>query len=152
MKNITSICIYICLLFSSINSYAETKNKPYGLQFVEMYANEVLAKNYAKQLKQRIFELYPTYKTQDQDVEKWLTALFSSGQFNVLLALNYKKLFTEAEFKELLKFYQSDIGKKFMKVAPKMSAMSADVAGKMVQNKFTELKRYLDKEKNKAAQ
>jgi len=140
------IMLIVSFLLLSFN-VSSKEAKPYGLQFVEMYADEVLATNYAKQLKGRIFELYPAYRTQEKDVERWLTTLFTSGQFNVLLALNYKKIFTETEFKELLAFYQSDTGKKFMKITPKMSAMSADVAGKLVQSKFTELKRYLDKSK-----
>lgn len=134
----------VSFLLLSFNVSAK-EAKPYSLQFVEMYASEVLAINYAKQLKQRIFELYPAYKTQDQDVEKWLENIFTSGQFNVLLALNYKKMYSEQEFKELLAFYRSSTGQKFLKLAPQMSAISADVAGKLIQSKFTELKVYLDK-------
>jgi len=142
----------IVSLFMLSFNVSSKEIKPYGLQFVEMYADQVLAASYEKQLKKRICELYPDYKTQEKDVEQWLMTLFRSGQFNVLLALNYKRLFTEPEFKELLAFYQSDTGKKFMKIAPQMSAMSADVAGKLVQSKFTDLKLYLDKEKDKATQ
>ena len=121
-------------IFISNQSLAEQPTKPYGLQFTEMYSKQVLVKSYTQQLKGRIFELHPEFKEQEQDVEKWLSTLFTSGKFNLLLALHYKKIFTEQEFKELLNFYKSDTGKKFMKMAPQMSAISADVAGKMMQN------------------
>jgi hypothetical protein len=128
---------------------AEQPTKPFGLQFTEMYTKEVLVKNYTKQLKGRIFELYPKYQAQDKAVEEWLSTIFTSGKFNVLLALHYKKIFTEQEFKELLNFYKSETGKKFMTIAPQMSAISADVAGRLVHDKLPELKTYLESVKTK---
>lgn len=134
----------LTLLFISSQSLAEEQTtKPYGLQFTEMYTKEVLVKNYTKQLKGRIFELYPDYQAQEEDVEKWLATIFNSGKFNVSLALQYKEIFTEQEFKVLLDFYKSDTGKKFMAIAPQMSAISANVAGKVVHDNLQGLYDYL---------
>lgn len=141
--------LLLTILFISTQSLAEQATKPFGLQFTEMYTKEVLVKNYTKQLKGRIFELYPKYKAQEQDVEKWLSTIFTSGKFNVLLALHYKKIFTEQQFKELLDFYKSDTGKKFMAIAPQMSAISADVAGRIVHEGLPELHDYLEAAKVK---
>jgi hypothetical protein len=139
----------LTLLFISSQSLAEEQtSKSYGLQFTEMYTQEVLVKNYTKQLKGRIFELYPDYKIQEQDVEKWLSDLFTSGKFNTLLAQRYQKIFTEQEFKDLFDFYNSDTGKKFMTIAPQMSAISADVAGGMVHSNLQGLYDYLQAEKH----
>lgn len=138
----------LTIMFISSQAIAEQPTKPFGLQFTEMYTKEVLVKNYTKQLKGRIFELHPKFKAQEQDVDKWLATIFTSGKFNVLLALNYKKIFTEQEFKELLNFYKSDTGKKFMAIAPQMSAISADVAGRIVYERLPELQDYLETVKN----
>jgi hypothetical protein len=135
-------------MFISNQTLAEQQAKPYGLQFTEMYTKEVLVKNYTKQLKGRIFELYPKYKAQEKDVEIWLATMFNSGKFNVSLVSHYKKIFTEPEFKVLLDFYKSETGKKFMAIAPQMSAMSANVAGKIVHDGLPELHDYLEAAKN----
>lgn len=138
----------LTILFISNQSLAEQPTKPFGLQFTEMYTQEVLVENYSKQLKGRIFELFPKYKVQEKDVDKWLSTIFTSGKFNVSLALQYKRIFTEKEFKELLDFYKSETGKKFMTIAPQMSAISADVAGRIVHEGLPELHDYLETAKN----
>lgn len=135
--------LLLAIIFISNQSLAEQATKPFGLQFTEMYTQEVLVENYTKQLKGRIFEAFPKYKEQEKDVEKWLSTIFTSGKFNVLLALHYKKIFTEQEFKDLIDFYKSDTGKKFMAIAPQMSVISADVAGRMVHESLSELHDYL---------
>lgn len=139
----------LTIIFISTQSLAEQPTKPFGLQFTEMYTQQVLVKNYTKQLKGRIFEAFPKYQAQEKDVEEWLSIIFNSGKFNVLLALHYKKIFTEQEFKELLDFYNSDTGKKFMTIAPQMSAISANVAGKIVHESLPELHDYLRTKNNK---
>ena len=137
----------LTIIFISTQSLAEQPSKPFGLQFTEMYTQQVLVENYTKQLKGRIFEAFPKYQAQEKDVEEWLSIIFNSGKFNTLLAQRYQKIFTEQEFKDLLDFYNSDTGKKFMTIAPQMSAISASVAGKIVHESLLELHDYLEARK-----
>ena len=137
------------MLFLAITSTTVLANekKPYSLQFVELFASEVLIDNYKKQLKKRIFEKEPSYKEQESDVVKWLSAVFASGQYQDFLAKRYKLIFSEQEFKELVEFYRTETGKKFLITAPKMSTMSSTVAGQLIYKNLPELKKYLEKVK-----
>lgn len=126
----------------SLNSLA-TENKPYSLQFVDLFAKEVLIKNYKTQLKGRIFEKSPAYKVQEADVDAWLDEVFASGEYQRFLAQRYRLEFTEQEFKELVTFYKTPTGKKFLTIAPKMTTMSATVAGQLIYKNLAELDGYL---------
>ena len=140
---------FILMLFLAITSTTVLANekKPYSLQFVELFASEVLIDNYKIQLKKRIFEQKPSYKAQESEVVKWLNEVFASGKYQELLAKRYKLIFSEQEFKELVEFYKTQTGRKFLVTAPKMSAMSSTVAGQLIYNKLPELNKYLKQKK-----
>ena len=135
------------VLSSSQNSEAVNADKKPSLEFVEMFTNELLIDNYKGQLRKRIFQKYPQYVQHAQDVDYWLDEVFQSGEFETLLAGRYKLIFTEKQFAELVAFYQTETGKKFLKIAPKMSTMSATVAGQFVHKNLPELEAYIEKTK-----
>lgn len=142
-----SCLILLILLAFNSNANGVTVNKAPSLQFVELFTNVVLFDNYKKQLTNRIFEKYPEYKKQAPQVAKWLDLIFASGEYEKFLAQRYKLIFTEKEFKELVKFYKTETGKKFLKIAPEMSTMSATIAGQLVYKNLPELENYLKQNK-----
>ena len=143
MKNLIFFLVFVII---SVNAVA-TEHKSYSLQFVELFTNEVLMVNYKKQLKKRILEKNPSYKSQEEQVDIWLNTVLASGEYEKFLAARYKQIFTEAEFKDLVAFYKTDTGKKFLTTAPKMSTMSATVAGQLIYKNLPELDTYLTKSK-----
>jgi len=140
--------LLLLIILWSVNTSA-SENKAYSLQFVDLFAKEVLISNYKKQLKGRIFEQTPAYKNQEADVDTWLNVVFASGQYQEFLAHRYKLLFTEQEFKDLVTFYKTETGKKFLTIAPKMTTMSATVAGQLILKNLPELDKYLKLQKQK---
>jgi len=135
--------LLIILLTIASSTVIASEQQPYSLQFVELFTNEVLIDNYKKQLKGRILEKEPSYKSQEQQVDVWLNTVLASGEYEKLLAARYKLIFSEAEFKDLVAFYKTETGKKFLKIAPTMSTMSATVAGQLIYKNLPELDNYL---------
>lgn len=145
MKKLSFILLALFVFNCNAN-----EDRSYSLQFVDLFTSEVLMDNYKKQLKKRIYQKYPGYKTQAADVDTWLNEVLASGEYEKFLAQRYKLLFTEKEFKDLVTFYKTETGKKFLTIAPKMSTMSATVAGQLIYKNLAELGKYLKTKEQKS--
>ena len=62
-----------------------------------------------------------------QEIDKEFRVEFSSGRFGEMLLPIYKKYFSSNEIKQLITFYESPLGKKFIDVGPQLmgDAMAA---------------------------
>ena len=62
-----------------------------------------------------------------QEIDKEFRSEFSSGKFGEILIPIYRKYFSGDEIKQMIQFYQSPVGKKFVDVAPQLvgEAMAA---------------------------
>jgi uncharacterized protein len=58
----------------------------------------------------------------------------------------YKKAFTEAEFKEILAFYKTPVGRKTLKQMPGLMEQGAQVGAKRVQEHMAELQQMLQED------
>jgi hypothetical protein len=63
----------------------------------------------------------------------------------------YKKAFTEAEFKEMLTFYKTPVGRKSLKQMPLLMEQGAQVGAKRVQEHMAELQQMLQEDTVKPA-
>ncbi len=64
----------------------------------------------------------------------------------------YTKEFTEAELKEMTKFYKSDLGKKIVQKNPVLMQKGADLGARRVQENLEELKKMIEDEARKDRQ
>src|SRR5215469_3273470 len=81
-----------------------------------------------EQMSERLTNLNPQIpESLWQEVDKEFKVEFSSGKFGEILIPIYRKYFSSDEIKELIAFYKSPLGKKFVGVAPQLigDAMSA---------------------------
>jgi len=77
-------------------------------------------------------------------MKKFLTKHMSYASIKEDLIKLYVKEFTEDELKDLMKFYQTPTGKKFLKKAPVMMQKGGELGLKRVQENMPELKKMIE--------
>ncbi len=98
------------------------------------------AKNIARQSFDFILQ---SYKEQDPEIYEILEKRINLEELIVEILTNvYNKYFTEAEIEELIRFYESSLGKKLLSLSPKMFQEAAQMAQEHVQKKLEEYTDY----------
>lgn len=118
MTKILSIIVFIVLFSTTVFGQAE---KEYGKALKRMFEVSGTEKSYDAVIKQMftIFkQQYPDVKMEVwNDLEKEF-AKTSIDDLTKMLVPVYSKYMTKEDLKELIKFYQTDVGKKFAKNTP----------------------------------
>ena len=98
------------------------------------------AKNIARQSFDFILQ---SYKEQDPEIYEILEKRINLEELIVEILTNvYNKYFTEAEIEELIRFYESSLGKKLLSLSPKLFQEAAQMAQERIQKQLEEYTDY----------
>ena len=136
MKRITLICLLLALpLLANADPTVELLEVMGGKDQMQQMHNQFIT---------MMARANPGMATHQDVVKKWAEKYLSWDEMKTGLSAVYKKHFTDAEIKELLKFYKTPIGKKSIVKMPVLFREGSEVGLNLAQKYQPQLKQMLD--------
>ncbi len=133
-------------LFTSVVAYAESATEKEAGKLLNSMGMEAAFKQSMDQMLEIQLQQKPALVPFKGVMEQFLHKHMSYDELKPEMIQIYAKAFTEAELKEINRFYASPTGQKTIKVLPELMAKSGEIGGRRVQENIGELQAMIEAE------